>query len=241
MKPLKQLILFAALALSCVAAAQLEPNSFINRPVHTHEALMKHVQSDPEVMDRYMRHFRMTREQVMHYLGVLRPGRLDKDYACTQYSVPGTGVVKSRQSVVKKGELVLFNAAGVPVLRMKCGNPLLGPEEPPAPTEPVYVSDSPELKELIASTEPVMEDVMAIHQPPVPILPEPIVEVPTEFVPSITPTTSVTEALGLAVFGAGLGLGNGSSDNPPVPEPTSLAVLMVGGAALVARKRKNRR
>jgi hypothetical protein len=205
---------------------------------------MTELRTDHQVMDRYMRHFRMTSAEVIAYMSGLHSARLTHDYPCTQYSVPQDGVLKSHQSVVKAGELVLMDAAGVPVIRIKCGNPLAGPVTPKAPLEANVESSPAGLQDLVADATTVPANYLALSVPPVPTLPE--LDVPAT--PPVTPVAPLTApssghgdlaflALGALFHGGG---GGGSPKTTPVPEPTTIGTMVVGIAALVRKRKRNR-
>ena len=112
-------------AVSGQAVAQSEPNAFIGKPTPTIEALLSHVQSDDVVMSRFTRHFGMTREEVVAYLGSLKRGAIREDGAYLIYNTPESGEIRARVLFYKKGTPVWMDDAGRYILKLSCGNPMI--------------------------------------------------------------------------------------------------------------------
>lgn len=182
------LLLIAAFG---IAQAQLEPNSFIRRPTPTLELFIAHVKSDPIVMDRYMRHYHMTRDEVIAYLSVLRKDRLPKTTRMVVYNVPDSGVLRSRILTLRQGTEVWVDLTGRPVIKVSCGNPFdRGPKAPEqvARVEPAVATLPSATTSLVAEIMPEESDVVLLTQePPVPI--EPTVVTPPVVVepPAVEP------------------------------------------------------
>ena len=87
--------------LASSAFARPELNAFINRPANTIPELIAQMRSDPVVMDRFMRHFSMTRSEVLTYVGALRLGTIPKTGYYSVYSVPEGGIIKVHKSYFK--------------------------------------------------------------------------------------------------------------------------------------------
>lgn len=121
-------ILGVGIALSALAAlasaGRLPPNAFIEQPTPTFKSFLSHVHSNARVMDKYMRHFGMTRPEVVAYFGTLHPGRLTKAALFEVFNVPGTGAIRSKNFVLKKGTEVWADYRNRPVMMKVCGNPV---------------------------------------------------------------------------------------------------------------------
>lgn len=108
---------------STTLAQRPEPNAFLNKPVRTAEGLRRQVTNDPEVTDRYMRHYAMTRAEVLDLMAGLHMARLAKNTPMTVFNVNDRGVIGSRLFVIKAGSMLFVDQDGTPVLKVSCGNP----------------------------------------------------------------------------------------------------------------------
>lgn len=149
-------LVIAGVAFSTVAEARPERNAYINRPAPNHAALMNQIRNDQIVMDRYMRHFAMTRQEVLNYFSGLRLTRLSKPYRTPMYNVPDNGTLRSKVYTLRKGTLVWVDSKNTPILKESCGNPLTrGPEKPTANApvvgaiEPPVGEDLPEISTIL--------------------------------------------------------------------------------------------
>ncbi len=248
------LLAFACLA--CVASAQMsaERNSFLAYRVTTTQALVREVSQNRDVQQRFMRHFGMTRSQVIDYVSGLHPARLSEKTAFTVYSIPRNGMVKQHTQTFRRGELVFEDSAGTPVLIARCGNPVtLGPQNLTEHARPnVLGADTPttDLREMAGVEQPAAEalapfDLLA---PGVPILAE-LPPATQPIVPPVTPPVVPPKPqlisggpsfLPLLLLG-GIPFALNTSGPAPVPEPASAAVLAIGlGAVMFRRARKAR-
>ncbi len=243
-------ILGTLLALTVVATATARPelNAFINRPANTVPELIAQLRSDPVVMDRFMRHFGMTRSEVLTYVRSLRLGTIRKSGYYEIYSVPEGGRIKVHKSFFKAGTPAFVDASGDPILRIKCGNPFVAGRivsSLPAPSP--EVQSLQDLKPLpddaVASAVPQATDLLP--PPEIAELPDAVAPVPTlptepSFNPSGQNFASILApiaAIGGALTFAGGGRGGGTP--VPVPEPATLLALGAGVALLARRRRKN--
>ena len=78
---LKRAIIILGLSMVVTTAAFARPdlNAFINKKADSTAELVGQVKRDKSVMDRYMRHFGMTRTEVIEYLSSLRPTTLKEE------------------------------------------------------------------------------------------------------------------------------------------------------------------
>lgn len=231
----------AAVTLASFAVARAEENAFLDAPARTHAQLMNQVRSNDKVMSRFMRHFGMTRNEVIQYFTTLRLSTLQEDTVFTVYNVPeGTETIRARTLMYKKGTKVWVDANGTPILKESCGNPLLrGTDEQTSVLNPQAEGDP------IANARP-------------------------SAVPSTSPSDASSGIIASNVESSallyppappqdisGIILGGGSNFNPgfllpliavpfvldggegePIPEPGTMIGLAVGAGLLAARKRR---
>ncbi|MBX3112013.1 MAG: hypothetical protein KF857_08395 [Fimbriimonadaceae bacterium] len=228
-----------------------EPNAFLNKSVRNHAELMRQIKNDRTVMDRYERHFGMTREQVIDMMSGLRLGATQEDGVFLVYNVPESGELRARSIFYRKGTKIWVDKSGQPVLKASCGNPLMrGSDKPDQPVladmEPgdETVRDLTGVErpgetvpsDLVAMTAPAEleaapAELVALIEPGVPSLMAPPV-IPTGFNPGVLiPAVSI-----LVPFGGG---GGDDGGREPVPEPATLFVAG-GMAAAVARRARRK-
>lgn len=239
----KVLVITCLVGTVAVASAKLPQNSYITRPTPTKEAFLKLIQTDTVVMDRYMRHFAMTRDEVTSYFGTLHMGKIAEGGLYTVYNVPkSTGVLRSRLLKLKKGEKVWMDQYNQPIMVVVCGNPMTrGPRNPVATssTEVEVVEDSssavrPTDEGLVGDSTP-----SPIGQENLSIANEPALAQAIE----ATKTTEGWQAdrnlgiLAAAIPFIAVNRGGGKTP-PPVPEPATIVALTAGAGAVIARRRK---
>ncbi len=236
MKNLKKVILGISLMLVMSSAMALPRNSYILRPAPTKESFLKQLKSEPVLMDRYMRHFSMTKSEVVAYISSLKLGRLEKTGLFQVFGVPKDGVIHANMYTLKKGTLMWFDAQGNPALVEVCGNPVtLGPKTNTlgagitAPPETAATSDIVAMSTIPATpvtTSPLIAEVT----PLVPL--EPTAVDPVRF----DAPRSRNNLGGLLILPALAGLVvNNRRD--PVPEPATMSALVIGFGTLAARRR----
>jgi hypothetical protein len=232
-------LLAAVGALVCLSVAQNPGrNAFLETSVRTTDQLVSQVRANKNIRDAYMRHFAMGEQELYVYLRTLRPVRLDDASVYTIYSVPPGGELKAHDERLKKGELVFVNAEGRPVLRARCGNPLVRETIAYLP-QPEVVASAPVARPLtVADTEMVPVLPVALAPAP-PVVPE---EVLVEAQP-IAPVTTAAQGfplpalLALPLLGGSFEGGGGGGDNPPpIPEPATIFGVAMGAGALAARR-----
>lgn len=239
---LKRAICVVALTVLTVAAfgqtpGRPAPNAFLNKEVRSTAELIAHVKSNPEVMDRYMRHYGMTRAEVIAFLGTLRPSTLPEDGVYPVYSVPEGGNIRLNLVRYKKGRRTFALPDGTNELIMECGNPLsMGPKQV------VALNNSPvTTTEVIAEEVPVQitTEIGTEYEPLAALQPtEPVYTFTTpEVTPIPIPLGGGFNPLPLALGGlAFIPTGGGGS---VVPEPMTMAAFGLGVAFLGMRRRKN--
>lgn len=236
-KAIGTLLVMGLLAAGAVARPDL--NAFINKDVTTTAQLVAQARNDREVMDRYQRHYGMTREEVLEYLGSLKVDTLKEEGIYAIYSVPEGGRIKLHMERLKKGHKIFSSADGEPQLVLKCGNPLtMGPKSvvavntTPVTTTEVMVEENP--VEIMTLIETETEPLMALQ----PAEPKYVLNTPTDEenpIP-IAPIAGGFNPLPLALGGL-VFLDNGGSSQP-VPEPMTIAVFGAGLAYIGYRKRR---
>jgi len=225
------------IAAMSVAAWAQHPgrNSFLVVSAHSTSELVQQVQQNSTIRDSYERHFQMSDSQLYAYLRTLHPVRLDSDQVFTVYSVPPGGELKAHTQRLKKGELVFADMNGNPILRARCGNPLVGSPTGVVPQEELS-GPSADMKNIdVPVAESIISTPLALAPAP-PVIPE---EVVVTMPPPVTtvasqPLLPLLPLLALPIVGQSHGGGGGA----PVPEPTTMIALAAGASALMARRRK---
>ncbi len=232
--------LFVGLAGTALARPEL--NAFINKPANSVPELIAQIKSDKKVADRFMRHFSMSKEEVLEYVGSLHLGSLQESRYYTIYSAPENGVIKSHVSFFKKGTPAFVDSDGNAILRVKCANPFVpGPIRPYSTLAPT-VQDSTSVPIGVIPVGPVSSnsiDAVSIpaepHQPDVDI-PMTLKTTPTSSSPNVFAGNSIASVLGLG--GAAVFVHRGS--HSPVPEPASMLAVALGVGVLATRRRKKK-
>ena len=233
----------AALALASMASAQqVEPNAFINKYCLTIESLVEHVSTDQQVMSRFMRHFGMTRDEVIAFLKTLHRGTIKEDGAYLIYNTPESGEIKARVMAYKKGTQVWVDDAGNYILKLSCGNPMVRGTDMASSEEPetVAMKTMTDVRELVAEQPPSIGSSDLTGTTVVPAIPE-MSAITIDDVPPANPFEGgaqvIIPASLLVPFTAGVLINSG---NAPIPEPASLLALGSGVAFLVARRRRKK-
>lgn len=146
-------------------AGNMPKGSFLNKPVQATKQLVSQLQKDKVVARRYRQQFDVPDSKIVNYFkGNLRASTLKKagKYNVYYYS---SSKITTRVEHLSKGALVFVDLQGKPVLKMRCGNPLVRelPQVPKSPAKP-----------------PVKKVTTNISKPavPTPVVPTPVDEVP---------------------------------------------------------------
>jgi len=229
----------AFVAVASMALARTDQNSFLNRPANTLPELLSQVKSDPQVASRFMRHFGMSKDEILQMFSKLKLGRIPADGVYLVYNVPNWEEVRARALMFRKGTLVWQDEQGNPVLKTKCANPMVRGTDIGVASAVVGVDANPhlEVRDLVAVKQP---ETAFIETPPGMLEPMPTQVNALEVmpVPPTVPTVGRVPAppLILPVM-AGLLLGLNKGDSPPVPEPSSMIILGGAAMAFIAKRR----
>lgn len=244
MRALAKTTMIAGLLAAAVAYsnAAVPTGAFIRRPVKSIEDLITHAKTDPVVMARFTRHFRMTPDKVVAFFRTLHLAKLANDGVYLVYNVRPDNIIRGRHFNLKKGTLVFADKNGRPVLKKECANPMWMGMPPMVAETPVAPKASPregQVADVTSTEELVVMEPGILPVPPAKVVAGPILPQPTQGV-----AISSGGGLGFLPF---LFLGGGAAgffikkedcDHPPVPEPATLLIAGSGVAALVARRRK---
>jgi hypothetical protein len=245
-----------ATVVTSLSWARTETGSFLNKHAWKSNELVQQLQHQQSVQERYVRHYGKSVSEIRTLFASLHLAKLNKDLMTTVYSVRDDGVVRARMFHLKKGTLVFADLSGRAVLKHSCGNPMnAGSEYQQVPITSDLIGEDAPLKDLMLEPETVAVDDALIAEQPTPDIPQIVDETMTTAVEPqlIGPEDAALVSMPsfsfpgwLPLLGGALlvpgapGGGGGPSDNepPPVPEPVSMALLGVGAAVMVARKRR---
>lgn len=246
---LSRLFKVCSLSLMLVAALTVygsrpEPNAFINKRVNTHAEFMAHVQNDAEVMDRYMRHFGMSRTEVIEYFSELRIDRTPQEGVYLVYNVPESGELRARVLRFPRGTAVMVDASGNFIMKLSCGNPMISGTDTGMANiteESISLESIDTMRELVTEDDLVAETYFALSETLTPpAIPEssPIV---LESMAPVAPSSAgfPSQIAFLAPLLAG-GLFVSVGRTEPIPEPATMITLAVGLGAVVAARRKKK-
>jgi hypothetical protein len=236
----------ALLALSAVSLAQrAEPNAFLARPANSIGELVAQAEKEPAVMARYMRHFGMTRDEVVAYLKTLRKGEIAEDGAYLVYNTPESGEIRGRVIVYRKGTSVWVDKDGNYILKSSCGNPMvrgtdLGKTQP---TETTALRSSTDVRELIVEQPPGISTTSVTGTTVAPPIAEydaiVIADMPPAMPEEAPQGLVIPPVLGLIIPFTGAVMLGSEGGPEPIPEPASMIALGVGVTGyMAARKRR---
>lgn len=253
--PRHVLLFYCMLLLGLTVAAEsaqprVPPGSFVTKPVSTPAQLADLVKQDRVAALRYSKHFGMEPAALQEYFrNNLSVSSLDKTRTFTVYYIAQNGRIIPHQKRLKAGTKVFTAFNGQPVLDVTCGNPLTKTLPKVVAQKPVVeaVKPAPEPVPVVQPTAPEPEPVQVAEAPvaPEPVKVEVLAEPPTELPAPTAPPISMVKSTGWllpGLLGAGaIGALSGGRDEP-VPEPTGVLVLTIGGMGLLvsAFKRRHR-
>jgi hypothetical protein len=228
--------------LSGIAVARPELNAFINKPANSIPELIAQIKADKQVADRFMRHFSMTKQEVVEFVSSLRLGTISKSGYYTIYSAPDNGILKAHVSFFKKGTPAFVDSDGNAVLRVKCANPFVVGKAPGI-TAKANIQDTITTANEMSITAGIVSAPNSEIEASIPAVPE-ISEDLTDgaLALGVVPAPPVTSSSGF--LGSLLGVGGAVSvmnkppEPNPVPEPTSMVALSLGALALLRKKKK---
>ena len=228
--------------LSGIAVARPELNAFINKPANSIPELIAQIKADKQVADRFMRHFSMTKQEVVEFVSSLRLGTISKSGYYTIYSAPDNGILKAHVSFFKKGTPAFVDSDGNAVLRVKCANPFVVGKAPGI-TAKANIQDTITTANEMSITAGIVSAPNSEIEASIPAVPE-ISEDLTDgsLALGVVPTPPVTSSSGF--LGSLLGVGGAVSvmnkppEPDPVPEPTSMVALSLGALAFLRKKKK---
>src|SRR5579885_3320568 len=166
-------------AVFCAIGAAQHPgrNSFLIESARSTDQLVEQVRENSQIRDSYERHFQMSETQLYSYLRTLHPMRLEQDEVFTIYSVPPGGELKAHTQRLKKGELVFADMNGKPILRARCGNPLVGAPPGTVPQDELGMT-LPPLREMAVPEAEVAPSAPVALAPAPPVVPEEVAVTP---------------------------------------------------------------
>lgn len=225
-------------------------NAFVNHKITDTQSLLAEVKNNPEVADRYERHFAMSRQELLDFLSTLHLEPLANTAEFTVYSVPPDGVVRMHREVYKKGTPFFVDSTGNPTLVVKCGNPvILGhPRTVKARLSPLPVTTTdlaaflPDVRDAAVDMPDLLDAEPVIPEVAPDVLVGPAEPIAKTSVPLIGNVRSALPYLGLApllapIFGSSGGNG-GNSILFPTPEPAPFMALGLGALALLRRRHR---
>jgi hypothetical protein len=225
-------------------AFHVETGSFLNKRANTTAELVRQVRTDQVVMERYMRHYRMSGGEIIDMFSHLHPSMLQQSGAYTVYNIHDDNIIRARVFKLKKGTPIFADENGRAVLKRSCGNPFFAPAPktvlnftPPPQERPHEVPPPPP-----APVAPPAEVVCPPAPPaPCPVMPaQPIVSGPVTSSSYVSESKSSLFILPILLFINHHGSNNCCTTCPPqpVPEPGSMLVMGFGASWIALRRRR---
>lgn len=230
---------------AALSSARTEPRSFLVYPAPNHETLMRQIRTEDKVAQRFMRHFGMTKQEVLAYMDGLRLSRLEQDGMYLIYNVPDSEELRSKVMFYRKGTLVWVNQMGQPVLKASCGNPMVRGTD----VALAYIKPSP----MNMTSTMAMRDFEAVSPPETQFIMNPVASMPPivieDSAQALIPQAPEIPTVSSQGFGAPwwiLPVIGGffivpDDEPPPIPEPATIITLSVGAAYFARRRAAARR
>ena len=243
------------------AWARPELNAFLNRPVHSVDELVKQMRSDPAVLARFQKHYKMNKEELTAWFRTFRLISMPESKYYLTFNVDDRGVIRSKRVYYPRGTKVFVDRQGVPMMKRSCGNPTsYGPKGlqrvaftgqrkqtllPEPPLDPAEFGFAPEpilLAALPIDAEPAKTPDSGagsgVATPGAGSVPStPAVTPPAAILPGLVAFNPIPWIIGSGIIIGSVGGGGGGNDDGVIPEPASIFALALG-AAYAARKRK---
>ncbi len=240
----KLIIVLAAVSITASSFAAMDRNAFLRQPARTNAALVGQAKSDSIVMGRYMRHFGMTKGQVVDLLKSLHLDSLKEDGVYLVYNTPEWGEIRARALFFKKGMAVWSDPQGNVVLKESCGNPMVRGTDNVAVTVDASVNSTKGLRALDVSPNPDPTTAPLLTNN----LPVTLDSSPQTFatispsVPALISSNSFNPAYLLPIAAIAPFIKTSSKGNPPssVPEPATMVALALGAGLVAGRRNKKK-
>lgn len=242
----KTILLTTVALAAALAQAHVEPGSFLNKPAHTVNALVAQTEHDPQVMDRYERHFQMSKSDVITYFEKLHVSKIMNTGSYVVYNCHDDEVIRARVFRLKAGTPVFADDNGKPILKISCGNPMVAPQphvvievKPPKHHEETHI--------VVTPTPAPAPQVIIVPPAPVAPMPAPVAPVVNNYaggtVTNNNNSSSSKSWSSLFILPVVLVFDSHHSHTTivkkqPTPEPASMLIMGFGAASLMIRKRK---
>lgn len=239
-------LLLCVLPTAHAAAYKMPPGSYLTRPVSSVEDLCSLIRTDPKVAIRFTRHYRMTTSELVTYFKEnTKFATLPITGRHIEYFIDVHGRMASHIKLVNGGVPVLVTLDDTPIMDLRCGNPMsknlpkpMAKAKPTIKVAPAQ-QETPQPPAVVAPPPPPV----VAQVPPAPtVQPEPVTQVlaqkPQEITFSPANIGKGVIAL-LPLLGAGAVKGHDHAPTP-VPEPSSMVVLLSGASGLLVFRRRSR-